>query len=130
MEFALTIGSRCVEQQGRPAVDRFGGDGDRSSGTLRERRLLVDAHYRGHPITVFIDIPGAHRQSLFEAAVVALKSLETSETEGGPGLEVRAIANLDVGSYDILEAQNPDGALLRRGPQPLSKAMNLLLVRM
>ena len=105
-------------------------DGDRSSGTLRERRLLVDAHYRGHPITVFIDIPGAHRQSLFEAAVVALKSLETSETEGGPGLEVRAIANLDVGSYDILEAQNPDGALLRRGPQPLSKAMNLLLVRM
>lgn len=105
-------------------------DGDRSSGTLRERRLLVDAHYRGHPITVFVDIPGAHRQSLFEATVVALKSLETAETDGGPGLEVRSIANLDVGSYDILEARQPDGALLRRGPQPVSKAMNLLLVRL
>jgi hypothetical protein len=105
-------------------------DGDRASGTLRERRLLVDAHYRGHPITVVVDIPGAHRQSLFEAAVVALKSLETDEADGGPGLEVRAIANLDVGSYDILEAKQPDGTLLRRGPQPLSKAMNLLVVRM
>lgn len=105
-------------------------DGARSSGTLRERRLLVDAHHRGHPITVIVDIPGSHRQSLFEAAVVALKSLETSEEAGGPGLEVRAIANLDVGSYDILEASSTEGTLLRQGPQPLSKAMNLLLVRM
>jgi hypothetical protein len=105
-------------------------DGARASGELRERRLLVDAAYRGHPITVFVDIPGAHRQSLFEAAVVALRALETPEDQGGPGLSVRAIANLDVGSYDILEATSTEGTLLRQGPQPLNKAMNLLVVRL
>ncbi len=105
-------------------------DGSRASGTLRERRLLVDATYRGHPITAIVDIPGQHRQSIFEAAVVALKALETDEASGGPGLTVRSIANLDVGSYDILEAYATDGTLLRKAPQPLSSAMNLLVFRL
>jgi len=105
-------------------------DSSKSSGELRERRLLVQAAYRGHPIVAVVDIPGAHRQSLFEAAVTAYSALRSPEEDGGPGLEVQAIANLDVGSYDILEAWDTRGNSLRTGRVGLSQAMNLLTFRM
>ena len=77
----------------------------------------------------FVDIPGQHRQSLFEAAVTAYAALNTPEAEGGPGLRVLAIANLDVGSYDILAAFDDHGRSLRSGPVALGSAMNLITVR-
>ncbi len=104
-------------------------DSSRSSPTLRERRLLVQAEYQGHPIVCFVDIPGQHRQSLFEAAVTAYVALSTPEGKGGPGLRVVSIANLDVGSYDILQAFDDRGSLIRSGPVSLSSAMNLITVR-
>lgn len=101
-------------------------DPSRASAELRERRLLVLARYKTNPIVGVLDIPGANRQSLAEAARVALLVFSTPESRGGPGLTVDAIANLDVGSYDILMAWTDEGALARQGPVDLSLAKNLL----
>lgn len=103
--------------------------GDRASPELRERRLLITARYGRSPILAVLDIPGASRMSLYEAAVVGLVTLETPESAGGPGLEVDGIANLDVGSYDILGAWTDQGELARQGPVSLAQAKNLLQIR-
>lgn len=102
--------------------------GDRASPELRERRLLITARYGRSPLLAVLDIPGSARMSLYEAAVVGLATVETPEAQGGPGLKVEGIANLDVGSYDILGAWDDRGDQVHRGPVPLEQAKNLLRV--
>ena len=106
----------------------FAIDEETSDPDLRERRLLVQGAYNGSPVFAMVDLPGTSPVSLFEAAVIAARALETPESEGGPGWQVQAVANLDVGSYDILEVWGPMGEHRRGGPNPLSGAHNLVLV--
>jgi hypothetical protein len=101
---------------------------DKADPAMRERRLLVQASKDDEPRIVVVDIPGTHKKSLAEAAEVAMNALLTPEADGGPGLGVQAIANLDVGSYDILGAWSDGGTLLREGPVPMSSARNLVTV--
>lgn len=103
-------------------------DESKASGTLRERHLLVQAAYQGHPIIAVIDLPGTPQVSLFEAAVIAIQALRTPESEGGPGLDVISIANLDVGSYNALEAWNDRGTALNRCPVALGETRNLVQI--
>ena len=102
-------------------------DKDKADPTTRERRLLVKASYGGNPIIAVVDIPGDHKKSLAEAAEVAMQALITPEP-AGPGFQVEAIANLDVGSYDILQAWSANGELRRSGPVALSEARNLVTI--
>lgn len=102
--------------------------GDRASPELRERRLLITARYGRAPILAVLDIPGGSRMSLYEAAIVGLVTLETPEAQGGPGLKVDGIANLDVGSYDILGAWSDQGQRLRSGQVPMEQAKNLMRI--
>ena len=97
---------------------------------LRERRLLVQASYKGNPIVCLVDIPGRNRQSLFRAALVTAQALSTPNENGGPGLTVEAIANLDVGSFDVLKAWSDTGNEQYSGPLPISRAMNLVTVKL
>lgn len=103
-------------------------DPGKASGELRERRLLVQAAYQGHPIVAVVDLPGSPKVSLFEAAVIAIQALRTPQEQGGPGLDVVAIANLDVGSYNALESWSDDGRTLRQSWKPLGETMNLVSV--
>jgi len=100
-----------------------------ASPTLRERRLLVQAAYRGHPIVAVVDLPGSPKVTLFEAAIIAIQALRTPEQEGGPGLDVVAVANLDVGSYNALTAWTDGGQVLRQSWKPLGETMNLVSIR-
>jgi hypothetical protein len=102
-------------------------DSGRASAELRERRLLVTARYKRSPIVAIIDIPGSSKMSLHEAALVSLHALTTPAPDG-PGLTVEGVANLDVGSYDILQALDSNGEVLRAGPIHISNAHNLLTV--
>lgn len=104
-------------------------DASKSQPDLRERRLLVTARYRNNPIVAVMDIPGSNRQSLFAAAVATYAALTTPEAKGGPGLTVTGIANLDVGSFDILEARTMGGEVVRRGPVGIGGAHNLVTLR-
>jgi len=101
-------------------------DASKASSAVRERRMLVQAAYRGHPLVAVVDLPGTPKVSLYEAAVIALQALRTPESKGGPGLDVVAIANLDVGSYNALEAWSDDGSRLRQAWKPLGETMNLV----
>ncbi|MCK6523714.1 hypothetical protein L6R49_20075 [Myxococcota bacterium] len=102
-------------------------DSGRASAELRERRLLVTARFGRSPIVAIIDIPGGSKMSLHEAALVSLHAM-TTPAPAGPGLTVEGVANLDVGSYDILQAFDSNGKVLRVGPVPISNAHNLLTV--
>lgn len=103
-------------------------DEAKASGTLRERHLLVQAAYKGHPIIAIIDLPGSPQVSLFEAAIITIQALRTPEDQGGPGLDVIGIANLDVGSYNALEAWTDEGKSLNRCPVALGETRNLVRV--
>ncbi|NOY26601.1 MAG: hypothetical protein GXP62_12065, partial [Oligoflexia bacterium] len=103
-------------------------DPDKASPTVRERRLLVQAAYKGNPIVVIVDLPGTPKVSLYEAAVIAIQALRTPLDSGGPGLDVVGVANLDVGSYNALECWSDDGRVLRRSWKPLGETMNLVTV--
>jgi hypothetical protein len=101
-------------------------DPGRASPEQRERRLLVRAAYRDNPIIVIVDLPSAlGGYTLHEAMVLAKSALEAPD----PGLDVVAIANLDVGSYDVIEAWSPEGGSLRSGWVSLSVARNLITIR-
>ncbi|RME23843.1 MAG: hypothetical protein D6798_12680 [Deltaproteobacteria bacterium] len=100
-----------------------------ASPTLRERRLLVQAAWRGHPIVAVVDLPGTPKVSLFEAAIIAIQALRTPPDAGGPGLDVIAVANLDVGSYNALTAWTDSGRVLRQSWKPLGETMNLVSIR-
>jgi hypothetical protein len=101
-------------------------DPGRASPEQRERRLLVRAAYRDNPIIVIVDLPSAlGGYTLHEAMVLAKSALEAPD----PGLDVVAIANLDVGSYDVIEAWSPEGGSLRSGRVSLSVARNLITIR-
>ena len=131
--YALLDGVRRAEASGfqthvLAANGKLTVSGDRASPELRERRLLITARYGKNPIVGVLDIPGAHRMSLHEAAVVAIATVEAPPSAGGPGLTVDGVANLDVGSYDILGVWTDDGVQERRGPVGLSEAKNLLRV--
>ena len=102
-------------------------DEETASPDQRERRLLVQCNYKGSPIVALVDIPGQNAVSLFEAAVIAKQALETPESQGGPGLTVTGVANLDVGSYDVLRVWNQGGGRVRDSPKSLSDAHNLIL---
>ncbi len=127
---------RWIDENGASAFQThlLGVDGQlaideaKASGTLRERHLLVQAAYKGHPIVAVIDLPGSPQVSLFEAAIIAIQALRTPESEGGPGLDVIGIANLDVGSYNALEAWTDEGRSLNRCPVALGEARNLVRV--
>ena len=93
-----------------------------------QTHLLVHAEYQGHPLVAVVDLPGTPKTSLFEAAVIAIQALRAPESEGGPGLDVVSIANLDVGSYNALESWSDDGRTLRQSWKPLGETMNLVSV--
>lgn len=95
---------------------------------LRERRLLVEASYKQSPLYAIVDLPSSPAVTLFEATIIAKKALETPEARGGPGWTVSGVANLDVGSFDILEAWDQRGRNVRSGRVPLENAHNLLVV--
>ena len=103
-------------------------DESKASSTVRERHMLVQAAFQGHPIIAVVDLPGTPKVSLFEGAVIALQALRTPADQGGPGLDVVAIANLDVGSYNALQAWSDDGRTLRQSWKPLGETMNLVSV--
>jgi len=105
-------------------------DQAKASKDLRERRVLVRAEYQGNPIDVVIDLPagGPGGMTLFEAAVTAVQALAAPEP-AGPGLTVREIANLDVGSFNILEAWDAGGTSVMHGRVALDRAHNLILWR-
>lgn len=102
-------------------------DEETASPEQRERRLLVQCDYQGSPIIALVDIPGQNAVSLFEAAVIAKQTLETPASQGGPGLRVTGVANLDVGSYDVLRVWDQNGRGVRDSPKSLSAAHNLIL---
>lgn len=56
------------------------------------------------------------------------QALWAPQDQGGPGLDVVAIANLDVGSYNALESWSDDGRTLRQSWKPLGETMNLVSV--
>lgn len=103
---------------------------DRASQQVRERRLLVLAHYRANTILCVVDLPaGGIRQgfTLHDAADIAKHALETPEAQGGPGLKVEAIANLDTGAKDFLVARDGKGGVARLKAPETVVPSNLLL---
>ena len=93
-----------------------------SSTTVRERRLLLTMTKNGTSGLAIVDLPQVPRPlSLSEAAATALFSLQQF------GWNVDAIANLDVGSYNILYRLNKNvGQSL--GPVSLNQAHNLIVI--
>ena len=97
-------------------------DPTKASTTLRERRLLATLERNGENGVAIIDLPQKPRPlSLSEAAATTLFGLRQL------GWTVKGIANLDVGTYNILYRVQPRKAE-SLGPVPLSKAHNLLVV--
>jgi hypothetical protein len=120
---AWAFQTHLLYADGEPRIDA-----ERANPEPRERRLLVDAEYRGHPIIVVVDLPSAvGGYSLYEAMAIVERALRTAQPDG-PELDVIGIANLDVGAYDILLAWNDRGEQLRVGRQPLHIGQNLITI--
>jgi hypothetical protein len=95
-----------------------------ASEEQRERRLLVEGRYRGRPLMAIVDLPGGTGgYTLFQAMEIAHGGLTAQD----PGWEVVGIANLDVGSYDILEVRAEGGDVVRQGPVGVERAHNLVV---
>ena len=97
-------------------------DPSKASTTLRERRLLLSIEKNGVQGVSIVDLPQEPRPlSLSEAAATGLFALQQM------GWSVQGIANLDVGSYNILyRATKNHGESL--APVSLDKAHNLLVI--
>jgi hypothetical protein len=97
-------------------------DPSKASTTLRERRLLATIERNGQLGVAIVDLPQTPRPlSLSEAAATTLFGLRQL------GWTVQGIANLDVGTYNILYRVQPRKAE-SLAPVPLSKAHNLLVI--
>jgi hypothetical protein len=97
-------------------------DPDKAASDPRERRLLATIRKGRERGLALIDLPARPRPvSIAEAGAIGLKVLETA------GWEVEGLANLDVGSFNIL-VSTTKSRVDRIGPLPPNQAHNLVVI--
>jgi len=123
IEWAKEERASCFQTHLLAADGALAIDPDRASPEPRERRLLATIKRGRDRGMALIDLPADPRPvSIAEAGAIGLKVLDTA------GWEVEGLANLDVGSFNILVSTTGSSRVDRIGPLPPSKAHNLVVI--
>lgn len=94
----------------------------------RERRMLALCQDGNQVYHVIYNIPD-HNVYMYDAAKAIKDNVNASSAQGGLGMSLIALANLDVGAQDVFQLYDERGYALSgfTGPVDLNKATNLLV---